>query len=180
MILIPLILIFACLAYWWLFHTCCSPEPQPNGNELTKTQRLADPNLLYFSSWWSGLCRNSHGEEGGCYGEMYFYSTGKFVKKSGWVGLNDRKEINPTVENQFSTATVSDIIQKIRTSGLIIKNCYPQEIMDAGWDYQINLDGVKKSFHNPPEDCESTFNYIDDIIDPNVPTFQKNNINDLK
>ena len=46
------------------------------------------------------------------------------------------------------------------------KECSPDTIMDAGWDYDINLDDVEQSFHNPPDDCRSVLDAIDKTIIP--------------
>lgn len=129
-----------------------------------KTERLKDPNLLYTSTYWAGLCRNSKGERGGCYTERYLYSNGEYVEENGWIGLNNKTKIQP-VDKWLEGTTVREVRKQIEESGLMAKDCLSQEIMDAGWDYQINLDGVKKSFHNPPEECKNIFDNIDQIID---------------
>lgn len=139
-------------------------------DHITKEQRLADPNLLYFSSWWAGLCANEKHETGGCYSELYLYSDGQFIKMSGFIKYDEEsgREENPNIQKQFSSSTVEQIKKIIRDYGVMTKNCPPENIMDAGWDYQINLDGIKKSFHNPPQNCRDTFNAIDDILDPPI------------
>jgi hypothetical protein len=132
---------------------------------------LADPNLLYASMWWAGMCSNKKNEAGGCYHELYLYSDGKFVKMSGFIKYNEEsgREPDPSVQKRFSSSTVEQIKKTIRESGVMAKDCPPQEIMDVGWDYQINLDGVKKSFHNPPDDCKATFEFIDGVISGDLP-----------
>jgi hypothetical protein len=165
-LLIALTMIIIYAVYALFFSTCCAPEPK---QKSPKELRLADPDLLYFSSWWSGMCRNSAGEEGGCYGEMYFYNTGKFIKESGWTGYDGKKQVNPGVEKQLDLKMVENIKDTIRTSGIMAKNCSTQEIMDAGWNYEINLDGAKKSFRNPPEDCKATFEFIDGVVSGDLP-----------
>lgn len=133
--------------------------------KISREQRLVEPDLLYFSSSWSGMCTNDKGERGGCYTEIFLYSSGKFIKESGWEGENKKKEIQPTVEQYFVDEIMDDITRTIRTSGVLAKDCPPRQIMDAGWDYQINLDGVIKFFHNPLQECKDIFDNIEQIID---------------
>lgn len=163
-VLVLVIMIAAYTIYNWIFSTCCGPKPTPINNTPTRDQRLADPNLIYASSWWSGLCGNEKGDTGGCYSDMYLYSTGKFIKDAGFVNYDSKKEANPTIEIDFTATIVEQIINKIRDSGIMEKNCPSSNIMDAGWDYQVNIDGVKKSFSNPPSDCRDAFDKVDDLI----------------
>lgn len=139
---------------------------QPYIKKLTKEQRLTDPNLLYASTYWAGLCSNDKGEGGGCYDELYLYSNGDFIRQSGFIKYNEssRKEENPIVQGQLSSAVFEQIIKKIKDSDVMTKECKPSMIMDVGWDHQIRLDGVKRSFHNVPTDCRDTFDEIDNII----------------
>jgi len=163
-----IVLVIGYSIYWLIFRTCCGPKPVlVQTNNITKDQRLADPNLLYFSSWWAGLCANEKHEQGGCYRELYLYSDGEYIKMSGFVKYNeeDGKEEDSNVQNQLSSLAIEKIKTMIRDSGIMASDCPTGQIMDAGWDYQINLDGVKKSFHNPPEICRDTFNVIDDTLD---------------
>lgn len=145
-------------------------EGENHGTLSLKEQRLADPNLLYFSSWWAGLCGNEKNEQGGCYSELYLYSDGKLIKMSGFIKYNEEngREPDPDIQKQLSSSTMERIEKTIRDSGVMEKDCPPQTIMDAGWDYQINLDGVKKSFHNPPRDCRDIFDAVDNIINPST------------
>lgn len=85
----------------------------------------------------------------------------------GFVKYNeeDRREEEPNIQDQLSLAATEKIQKMIRDSRIMTKDCPMGQIMDAGWDYQINLDGVKKSFRNPPENCRDTFNAIDDTLD---------------
>jgi hypothetical protein len=136
------------------------------GENTQHPNLLEDPNLLYASTFWSGMCRNEKGERGGCYTEIYFYSDGKLVKYSDFISSNGRENNNPPSETQLGLEAVSEVVKQIKDSMIMTKDCPSRQIMDAGWDYQINLDGVKKSFHNPPDECRSTFESIDGIIDP--------------
>lgn len=126
--------------------------------------RLDDPDLVYASQFWGGLCGNEKGEEGGCYAEIYLYGSGKFVKESGFVHPGNKRDITPTIERDFTASIVEQIINKIKDSGVMVKNCPPSDIMDAGWDYQINISGAKKSFRNPPKDCKEIFDEIDKFL----------------
>jgi len=130
----------------------------------TTISRLDDPALVYASRYWAGLCGNGKGEMGGCYNELYLYNTGKFVSASGFISEKTGKKNDSTAEKDFSVAAVDRIVKKIKDSGIMKKDCPDQEIMDAGWDYQITISGVKKSFHNPPSDCRDIFNQIDSFI----------------
>lgn len=135
-------------------------------NNAPTDSRLEDPNLLYASFWWAGLCSNEKHESGGCYAQAYLYSDGKFIKISGFVKYNenDLKIEPPPIETKLEADIIIQITKIIKDSGIMTNNCFPQTIMDVGWDYQINLDGVKKSFHNPPEECKNIFDEIDNII----------------
>ena len=167
-ILIISVLIFLVVGFILVFRTCCSPHPvPPDIIKSTKDQRLADPNLLYFSSWWSGLCSNEKHESGGCYRELYLYSDGEYIRMSGFIKYNEEsgREEDPSVQDKLSLAAVDKIKGMIRESGVMTKDCPAGQIMDAGWDYQINLDGMKKLFHNPQDNCLDAFNVIDDTLD---------------
>lgn len=130
-----------------------------------KDPRLADPDLLYASLSSSGLCSNGKGEEGGCYTHIFLYRDGKYIDESGWEGLNNKKEIMPTVEKQFDQSTLAKIIEQIRESGILKKGCPAQQNMDAWFYYQINLDGTKKVFDfSPPGDCQKILNEINIVI----------------
>ena len=146
-----------------IFSTCCAPKPEPT--QTIKEQRLADPGLLYFSSLWGGLCSNEAGESGGCYTEMYLFGSGKFFKESGFLRYGGDDDINPTIERDFTPSIVGQITNKIKDSGVMGKDCPSSTIMDAGWDYQVNIDGVKKLFSNPLSDCRDIFDEVDNLID---------------
>ena len=131
-----------------------------------KEAYLADPKLLYASSWWAGLCGNEKHESGGCYSDFYLFSDGKLVKNSGFFLYDSGKEQDKlATEVKIDAARLSQIAEKINTSGIMEKDCPPQRIMDVGWDYEINTGGVKKSFHNPPVECRDIFNGIDNLLD---------------
>jgi hypothetical protein len=131
---------------------------------LTLKEALsADPNLLYSSQYWAGLC-SKDGRSGGCYDELYFFSTGRFVKESGFDTSGNRREPDPTVDKNFGAAAVSQVIKIIKDSGVMSKDCPPEQIMDVGWDHQLNINGVKKSFHNAPAACRDTFDQIDNLL----------------
>jgi len=68
------------------------------------------------------------------------------------------------MEKNFDESVIADITKTLRDSGVMEKECPPREIMDAGWDYEVNLDGKKISFRNPPDDCKNVFNAIDEKI----------------
>jgi hypothetical protein len=163
-ILILVIIIMAYVVYNLIFSTCCEPKPAPINSISTKDQRLADPGLIYASFWWSGLCGNGKGDTGGCYSDLYLYSTGKFIKDVGFVNYDSEKEVNPAIEMNFTTVIVEQIINKIKDSGVMEKNCPSQQIMDAGWDYQVTINGVKKSFHNTSRDCQDIFDQVDNLL----------------
>ena len=131
-----------------------------------KKQRLADPNLLYYSSWWSGMCTNEKHEVGGCYTESYLYSNGSLIKQGGFVKYNEANnaENGSVTERQLSQAEMSDVKNVIETSDITTKDCPPEGIMDIGYDYQINLNNIKRSFHNPPKICRDIFDNIDSTI----------------
>ncbi|MDP2873927.1 MAG: hypothetical protein Q8N84_01355 [bacterium] len=130
-----------------------------------KDSRLDDPNLLYASFSSSGLCSNGKGEEGGCYTHIFLYRSGKYVDESGWQGRNNKNETMPTVEKQFDQSTMVKIIKHIKDSGIMTKNCPSVQNQDAWFSYQINLDGVKKSFEaSPILECQKIFWEIDSLV----------------
>ncbi len=156
LIIVVVIVLLVALAIWY-------------GGRITPsvkiTTRLDDLDLVYASQYWAGLCGNEKGDTGGCYTEMYLYGSGKFVKESGFIHYSDNKrDIDPTVERNLTAVLVQQIINKIKDSGVMEKDCPPGTIMDAGWDFQIDIDGVKRSFHNPPPDCRDTFDEVDNLI----------------
>jgi hypothetical protein len=163
-IILVIVLLIGYIIYWLIFRTCCGQTSLPVEAGSTKEERLADPNLLYASSSWAGLCSNDKQERGGCYTDIYLYSNGNLVRDSGFVPYDGERQANPVSELEVESAMMSKILEKINNSRIMEKDCPPNLIMDAGWDYEINLDGVKKSFHNPPDDCQEIFFYIDNII----------------
>lgn len=139
---------------------------------------LDDKGLIYASQFWAGLCSKG-GKPGGCYDELYFYDTGKFVKESGFTAQYDKKEVSPTFEKNIGINMVDQIIKKIEDSGVMTKDCPPSDIMDAGWDYQLNIGGVKRIFHNPPSSCRDIFDEIDNLLEDAAGTagsFRDNNL----
>lgn len=126
--------------------------------------RLADPNLLYAATSWYGLCRNDKGEEGGCSDYFYLYLSGKFIHESKWQELQNQESAS-TVEKQLGEETMAKIIKQIKDAEMLTMNCPALEIMDAGWSYQINLEGTKILFHDPPEDCTVELNKVLDLIE---------------
>lgn len=135
-------------------------------DNTSKDSRLADPSLLFASLSGSGMCRNKEGEVGGCHTYTFLYHSGKFISESAWQGLNNKSEVFPTIKKRLSQGEMDKIIQKIRESGVMEKNCPAQLIMDASFFYQINLDGTKKVFaESPPEDCRKILSGIDTSID---------------
>lgn len=131
--------------------------------------RLADPDLLYASSSSSGLCRNEKGEEGGCGFSSYLYASGTLAEETTWSGVDGSETISPS-ERQVSEDVVNQITKELRDSGIMNKDCPEQLIMDAGWSYQVTMDGVTKSFDNPPQECQDIFDKADAIIDGESPS----------
>jgi hypothetical protein len=128
-----------------------------------KEALLADPSLLYVSESWAGLC-SKDGKSGGCYDGTYFFNTGRFVELSGFTVYNSPEEPNSTIDKNLGTTAVQQVVKEIKDSGVMTKDCPPDTIMDAGWDYQVKIDGVKKDFHNPPSACRDTFDQIDNLL----------------
>lgn len=126
--------------------------------------KIDKTDLLYSADSWGGLCKNNKGEDVGCYTKRYLYSTGKFFDISGWKGLGDSHE-EATTEKQLKPEQVNEIIGKINDSGIMKKDCKAATILDAGWDYEIQLAGQDKSFHNPEDDCQNLFKELDQTID---------------
>lgn len=123
--------------------------------------------LFYSSKMFAGLCRGKNGEDAGCYFELYLYRDGRFNKKVGFVYYEDRRRENePTIEKQFDQKFIDSIIKKLTDANLQVKNCIPQRIMDAGWDYEINLTGRPVLFRDPPEQCKAVFEEINKLLDP--------------
>jgi len=127
-----------------------------------KEERLADPNLLYFSSHWSGLCSNAAGEKGNCFQENYLYSTGSLMKKMGW-NSGSKTDISLT-EEKLDGASMKKIKEKMEGSDLETKDCSSLSIVDAGWEYQINSGGLKNYFKNPPSACKEIFDEINEML----------------
>lgn len=164
-ILPPIVLV---LAAFVLLMVVVAKLPQGKTTTTTKPpkdSRLDDPNLLYASFSSSGLCSNSKGEEGGCYTHIFLYQSGKYLEESGWQGLNNKEEISPLVEKQFDPSTMAKIIKQIKDSEIMTKDCPSAQTQDAWFSYQLNLDGVKKSFEaSPILDCQKIFWEIDALI----------------
>ena len=60
---------------------------------------------------------------------------------------------------------LSDGEEKVKgDTPAMAKDCPPNEIMDVGWDNQITIGGIKKSFHNVSPDCRDTFDQVDNLL----------------
>jgi len=155
--------VLVCLLYY---------VPAKNGERtisgIKPPSRLNDPGLAYAYQFSSGFCNNGEGEQGGCYAYMYLYDSGKFVKESGFVRSDDTVDVHPTIERDFSGPIAEGIIDKIRRTGVLGKNCPETPIEDADYFYQVNIDGVKKSFSNPPPDCKYDLDSVLDLINATV------------
>ena len=161
LVLVIAIIFAVKLAIYEIFKNCgdCGRPPieTPNTN-------LDDPNLFYASIFWAGLCGNAKHEMGGCYSELYLYSTGKLVKESGWVVSNGKREDDPVIEKTINATTLKQITKKITDAKLLEKDCPRSQIMDAGWEYHVKLTGRDNIFYNPPSACQDTFDEVDKII----------------
>ena len=170
-ILAIFIALLAWLVFYELFKTCgdCG-KPPINKTPTAKQARLEDPNLLYASLTSFDLCGNSQGQQGGCYTELYLYKDGKFEKLSGFITSDNprQRDEKPAVEKQLGQNFANIVALEIKNSGLITKDCPPQMIMDAGWDYKINLAGETTDYHNPPKICKDKFDKIDKLIKTKV------------
>lgn len=129
-----------------------------------KTTKLDNPDLVYASTFWAGLCGNGKGEVGGCYGARYLYKTGRFTIESGFISEKDVREDNPIIEKDLGIDAVNQVIKKIKDSGVLLKSCPPGMINDVGWDQQVTINGVKNSFHNIASGCRDTFDQIDNLL----------------
>jgi len=103
------------------------------------------------------------GEEGGCYTEYYLYNSGQFVKILGWVGMNEKKSESAD-EKYLNVALVDQVKQQFKDLGIMSQDCPVTIVTDIAWNYQINLEGVKKSWRNPPGNCKTIFDSIDKIL----------------
>lgn len=146
-----------------------TPDNGTSQND-NKNTKLNNPDLLYSSRFWAGLCGNDKGEDGGCYTEFYLYNSGKLVKDEGFVKyLTNKKEVE-TTEKQLNQNFIDEIKSEINNSGIIVRSCAPETIYDVGWDYQINVNGLKKSFRNPPPHCKDIFDKIDNLLNDELIT----------
>ncbi|MCX6739455.1 MAG: hypothetical protein NT098_05435 [Candidatus Parcubacteria bacterium] len=158
-----LILLILWLAYPWQKQNA---EPSPVSTPSAFEMALADPNLLYAYSSWSGMCRSEiNREEGGCHSEAYLYDSGKYVSTGFWEGMGNKKIESPRVEKQLSKVAMDGILTKMRDSGIMDKECPDNMTVDAGWDYQLQLDGKKKRFINRPVECQKILDEIGKIIE---------------
>lgn len=139
-------------------------QTKTTGGDTPRDLRLADPDLLFAASSWSGLCGNDKGEPGGCFDYFYLYNSGKFIHESKWEG-SQNQESNSSEEKQLNKEVMAKIIKQIKDAKILTLNCPALEIMDAGWFYQINSEGTKISFHNPPQACTVEFNKVLDLIE---------------
>ena len=69
-----------------------------------------------------------------------------------------------TTKKQTSQNFIDEIKNQINKSNILIKDCAPITIYDAGWDYQISINGEKKLFTNSPLECRNIFDEIDNLL----------------
>lgn len=126
--------------------------------------RWDDPDLVYASKWWAGLC-GKNGVSGGCASSLYLFASGKVQQITVFQAQLNAPALAPQESLwQLSPATFTAVKEKIQDSGILSKPCPTQTIMDAGWDYKIVLQGTAKTFRNPPQECRDIFSAIDDMI----------------
>lgn len=160
--IIILIFLVAIVIYYAYKETPLDKNILPNEDIVKST--LDDPDLVYASKLWAGICGNGKGEVGGCHGERYLYKDGRFTIESGFISQKNVREDNPIIVKNLGINAVNKVIKKIKDSGVLSKSCLPGMINDAGWDYQITIDGKKNSFHNIASDCRDTFDQVDNLL----------------
>ena len=110
---------------------------------------IKDTNTLLLEkheSW--GPCPNP---DGGCFLNTYVYRSGKVVFKN-----------KMTLEKNLDQLTIGRIIQKIRDSNLMKKDCGDQTVLDYSARYKFLLDGQTKIIRFP--NCESELKEIDTLL----------------
>lgn len=146
---------------WGYEKVFLSRIKQPNDTVPT------DPDLLYSSRATIGLCRTSQGDNGGtCYSKTSLYFSGKLVMERSEVVMGEEGEERvtyPAVEKILSKAAMDKIIKQIRDSGILIKPCKAELVMDLYVNYFINLDGVEREIKFPG--CEAELNAINKLIE---------------
>lgn len=133
---------------------------------ISSDPRLSDPSILFASSISSGLCHNSQtNSSGGCVTNLYFYKTGSLTTETIWYDKDGKPTVS-TATKELGLESSNNIAAEITSSGILDRSCPSVLPMDVSWNYLINLDGVKKEFDNPPEDCRAEFTKISNLINP--------------
>jgi hypothetical protein len=136
-----------------------------SGTDTTKLDaRINDADLLYASLTWAGLCSNENNEPGGCFTKEFLSTSGKLVKEYEFVPAKGGEAKKATQKILIAPADVAAIKQEIKDSNIMSAVCNESEIMDAGFEYVITLEGTQKIFNNPIESCKKTFDILDGMV----------------
>lgn len=169
-IIISIVLILAgYLTYRYFFYTCCALPPKftmTTSSGLNEDSVSSNPDLLYSRRATIGLCRTRSGDSGTCYSKTSLYFSGKLVVEGSEVAMGENGEERtayPTTEKMLDKKTMDRIIKQIRDSGVLIKHCEAELIMDLYVSYFINLDGVEREIKFPG--CESELNEVNKLIE---------------
>ena len=102
--------------------------------------KLNDPNLIYSSKYWEGLCANEKGEGGGCYSELYFYNNGKLITKSGFTNQKTGENSDSTIEKDLGVVTVNQFIKSmLNAKRKILKNLLLRNLIKHIRNIQLYL-----------------------------------------
>jgi len=127
LIIVLVILIGVVLAYLYSQgHFTGDPKDSSFDNNY-------DSILFEKTEGWGPCRRNDF-----CSKVTSLYRSGRFVVKS-----------KTTVENDVSDLVVDAVIEKIKRSNLMKKECKEEIIMDYSVKYRIILDGKTREFNNP-------------------------------
>lgn len=163
------VIITGYLAYRYFFYTCCALPPKVAPSGLIGSGEVSafdDPDLLYGKRVLAGICRTKYGSGGSCHFNTYLYKSGKLLLESGELAMEpygEKRTIFPTEEKTLDTLAVDEIIERIRSSGVMDKSCETDEMINDYYvDYVFNLDGIKKEIQFPG--CERELDEIDKLI----------------
>lgn len=125
-------------------------------------------NLIYSSKYTNGNAYkgDKRGAGGGEF-KLYDDSTVIYTSYFADMGPGHEKPEYETKEKKFEISIVNQIIELIKSSGIMKKECPSGQNFDVVKWYTINLDGEERKFKDPLGECGEVIDKIEKLIREN-------------
>lgn len=121
--------------------------------------------LIYSSKYTNGNAYKGN-KRGAGGGEFKLYDNGTVIYTSYFadMGLGHEKPEYETKEKKFEISIVNQIIELIKNSGVMRKECPSGQNFDIVKWHTINLNGEEKKFKDPLGECGEVIDKIEKLI----------------